>query len=123
MDRAFVGLLVLLSFCFQARAVRPDLKKLPIGLTTHEARVGFDGREVSLAPGPAPFQGKIHSLGEWEESVEVLSLWPNASYMKALSENGKVRLLADTESDKNWWKNWILQHFFDKLSKIKQKCF
>lgn len=98
-------------FFYQAGAVRPDLKNLPIGLTPAEVQIQESTRELFVpVAGRSPVSGVIHSLGEWEEAAEVLTLWPNPSYMKALSENGKVRLFADSDSEKSWWQNWITKN-------------
>lgn len=92
-----------------AWAVRPDKKTLPIGLTASESQVQqhvLDNTARFRTNKPPEAVG-IHSLGEWEEASAVMTLWPNPAYIKALGENGKVQLLADTESDKTWWKNWL----------------
>lgn len=98
-------------FGLAAFAVRPDLKNLPIGLTPQEKIFQqTHPRLMSLAEvSTPPPTGIIHSLGEWEEATEVMTLWPNPSYIKALSENGKVRLLADSEAEKGWWQKWLQQ--------------
>lgn len=49
----------------------------------------------------------VHSLGEWEESEGVMINWKNASLVKALAENGNVKALATSESDKNSWVRFI----------------
>ena len=99
-----------LIFVDAAWAVRPDLKNLPIDLTPSEkiAQKHFlQNRDRAPQMTAPPAAGGIHSLGEWEEASAVMTLWPNPSYMKALSDNGKVQILADSESDKQWWKNWL----------------
>ena len=92
-----------------AWAVRPDKKTLPIGLTAIEAAMPQNILEntARFRTNKPPEVAGIHALGEWEEASSVMTLWPNPSYIKALGENGKVQLLADTESDKSWWQNWL----------------
>jgi agmatine deiminase len=110
MNQTNLKFLFFILFLGQATwAVRPDLKTLPIGLTAQEKMIQSLRSNTTVEAGTAPREGAIHSLGEWEEASEVMILWPNPSYMKALSENGQVRLLADSPSDKTWWQNWIIQ--------------
>ncbi|MES3037750.1 MAG: agmatine deiminase family protein [Bdellovibrionota bacterium] len=90
-------------FSLSALAIRPDLKTLPIGLAPSEQNIQIRGE----SPSAPPISGVIHSLGEWEESREAMTLWPNKSWIRALSDNGKVRLLADSNSDQKWWQEWI----------------
>ena len=101
---------VLIICCFtaiQTWAVRPDQKNLPVGLTPEEAQIMNARGEQRMEAGEAPPPGMIHSLGEWEEASEVMTLWSNPSYIKALSDHGKVRLLADSASEKTWWQDWL----------------
>lgn len=101
-----INLLFLFLFSYSAFAIQPDLKTLPIGLSPQEKLQVQFAPLLADAPGPAP-AGVAHSLGEWEEAREIMTLWSNPSYVRALTENGKVRLLADTESDKTWWRDWL----------------
>ena len=90
-----------------------DLEKsLPIGLTQEEKPLLKDyiqNAERFLTEAPV---GPIHSLGEWEESEAAMTLWNNKSLVTALSENGNVKILADSIQHKNTWlsriKSWNL---------------
>lgn len=81
----------------------PFSKNLPQGLAPLETPV-----ELSIfnTPSSAPV-GPVISLGEWEEADSVMTLWPNASYVKALAENGSVTLLADDSSAQREWADWL----------------
>ncbi len=98
-------LLLSFSLVLTAQAVPPDQKNLPIGLAPHEKSF----RAFNLSRGASPV-GPIRSLGEWEESASAVTLWPNASFIRALAQHGPTTLLADTDSEKSWWKNWLLDH-------------
>jgi agmatine deiminase len=95
----------ILFFSLTSWAMRPDLKTLPRGFAPQEQqlRTAF---QISAKAGPLPI-GPIQSLGEWEDADAILTLWPNPSYLKALSDNGKVILLADDETSSDWWKNYL----------------
>lgn len=86
--------------------VTPDRKNLPIGLAPHEVDL------VSRVEPPKtdPPEGKVRSLAEWEQADAVMTLWPNASYIRALVEHGPVKLFADTRKDQSWWKRWLSQN-------------
>ncbi|HEX4925118.1 MAG TPA: agmatine deiminase family protein [Bdellovibrionales bacterium] len=89
-----------------AHAVRPDLKRLPIGFAPHEARWrGLTALE--LQPSRLKPEGPIHSLGEWEDAEAVMTLWTNPAYVKALAQHGPVKLVADTQTDVRWWSDWL----------------
>ncbi|MEQ1875810.1 MAG: agmatine deiminase family protein, partial [Bdellovibrionia bacterium] len=104
MTRGLLPLLVFFSSLI-THAIPPDQKKLPIGLAPHER--SWQGPSFrALGKGTAPV-GPVHSLGEWEDSDAVMTLWTNPSYVKALGQNGLVRLIADTNGDVGWWKNWL----------------
>lgn len=78
-------------------------KNLPIELTEEEKPLLEEYiREAQRDLTDAP-KGPIHSLGEWEEAEAAMTLWNNGSLIKALSENGNVKILADSNSDKNSW--------------------
>lgn len=49
----------------------------------------------------------VRAIPEWEESESILTSWPNASLIKAYAQRTKVRILADTETDRFWWENWL----------------
>lgn len=102
-----VGAAITLS-CFSARAERPDLKTLPIGLAPHDRGVA-----IPRAARTAPPAGYAHSLGEWEEAESVMVLWPNSSLISALAARGNVTILCDSESDRQWWLNWLAQNGID----------
>lgn len=88
-------------------AVRPDLKNLPIGLATFEKNLQ---REGERPPQTDPPHGPIRSLAEWETSQGVMTLWTNPSLLRALSNHGPVKILADTRGDKDWWLNYLRQN-------------
>jgi len=75
---------------------------LPIGLAPHEQGV----RLPNVEPGKPPV-GPIRSLGEWDESASAITLWSNASFVKALAQRGPLTLLADSSSEVNTWKSWL----------------
>jgi agmatine deiminase len=92
-------------------------KHLPIGLTEEEKPLLEEylqrsRRSVSEAP-----VGPIHSLGEWEEAEAAMTLWNNQSLVQALSENGHVKILADSPSHVQTWKS-RLQSWNVDLSKV-----
>lgn len=95
----FIALVLPLSLF----AKSPFSKDLPQGLASFEKPV-----EVSAfsLPSVAPI-GPVISLGEWEEADSVMTLWPNSSYVKALTENGNVTLLADDTSSQREWSDWL----------------
>lgn len=95
-------LLVILCFSVIARAVPPDQKTLPIGFAPHEI-----GRVLRDGPMTAPPVGPIRSLGEWELADSAVTLWMNASHVKALAQRGKLALLADSSGDKQSWISWL----------------
>lgn len=107
--RAFLLFVIVLLVPGQALCVQPDKKSLPIGLAPHEKYL-----EIPRGALTSPPLGPVHSLGEWEEAEEVMVLWPNASLISALVARGKVRILADTEADEQWWRNWLAQHGIDE---------
>lgn len=88
------------SLGFSAWGIPPNEKTLPIGLAPEER-----GLPLSRQSATEPPPGEVRSLAEWELSDAVMTLWDNASLLKALSDHGKVKLLADTESDVGYWKN------------------
>lgn len=99
----------LTSFCFlmlaavHAWAVRPDLKRLPIGLAPSETmRAPLEAERPTAAP-VAP----VHALGEWEQARAAMTLWSNPSLVRELTKRGKVILIADGESEKQWWADWL----------------
>lgn len=100
--RAF---LVLFTLGKLALAVAPDQKTLPIGLAPEERGMRVQSRRATEAP-----QGEIRSLAEWEEAEAVMTLWSNASLLKALSDHGAVKLIADTDSDVGYWKNFLAKN-------------
>lgn len=90
-------------------AVRPDLKNLPIGLAPFEKNLTRSERP----PQTDPPVGPVRSLAEWETSASVMTLWTNPSLLRALSDHGPVKLLADSRSDKNWWLSYLNQNGID----------
>ncbi|MCX6117058.1 MAG: agmatine deiminase family protein [Proteobacteria bacterium] len=94
----------MVAFSNLASAVNPDQKNLPIGLSPNEMQK--IGPLERLDPGPAP-TAPIHSLGEWEDSEGVMTLWNNPSWIKALATRGAVKLLADDNSGVDWWKRFL----------------
>jgi agmatine deiminase len=100
-------ILILLFLSLQSFAVLPDQKNLPIGLAPWEAPVKINKSHSIESPPPV---GPIHSLGEWEQAEAVMTLWTNPSYIKALADHGPVKILADSESGKKWWLNWLAQN-------------
>lgn len=102
-------LLFLVALPLMASAVAPDKKTLPIGLTPEEAKI-LATRGHARGPVSAPPQGRIHPLGEWEQAEAVMTLWQNPSLIAALAENGPVKILADSNSDKQSWEKWIKRY-------------
>jgi agmatine/peptidylarginine deiminase len=86
-----------------AFALPPDQKNLPIHLAPKEEPVRLD-RSVETSIPPV---GKIRSLGEWEASDAVMTLWTNPSWIRALAERGPVKLFADDAAGVDWWKSWL----------------
>lgn len=108
---------IIALLCFQistAIAIPPDQKTLPIYLTEEEKKI-WNPNAIRLEADTPP-TGPIHSLGEWEESIEAMTLYQNASFVRGLAENGKVRLIADTESDKKSWQNWLRNNQINDVS-------
>ncbi len=105
MIRFFISLVVWISVCGSLFAVQPNKKNLPIGLAPFETIP----KPLKEAPSTPPPYGPVYALGEWEEASSVMTLWPNASLIQALSDHNKVTLLADHLKDKNWWQNWLSQ--------------
>jgi len=87
---------------FQAYAVPPSKKTLPIGLAPHEIGLRAE-RQSATAPPP----GEIRSLPEWEEADAVMTLWTNPSLIRELGKRGKVKLIADGQSEVSWWKEFL----------------
>ncbi|MBX9767965.1 MAG: agmatine deiminase family protein [Bdellovibrionales bacterium] len=52
----------------------------------------------------------VRSIPEWEEAESVITSWPNPALIKAYVQRTKVRILADTDSDRFWWENWLRQN-------------
>lgn len=100
MNRLFCSLSLFLSAT--AFAILPHQKNLPISLAPHESVLPL--LESTLSQSPV---GPIHALGEWEEADAAMTLWTNPSWVKALSENGNVKLFADGVSEQNWWISWL----------------
>ncbi len=111
MNFLFLCLFSISNFAF---AIQPDLKNLPRGLAPFESKVTLD-RHRPLTAHPT---GPIYSLGEWEDSDAVMTLWTNSSLVNALSEHGFVKLLADSASSQNWWENFVQKNDInaDKVS-------
>lgn len=104
-SRFSVYLIFSFLFHFPAFAKSPFEKNLPRGLATFEKPVTLEQNWVSLT---APPEGQVRSLNEeWEEAESVMTLWNNASYIKALTENGEVTLLADDSKAQSDWKRWL----------------
>lgn len=87
----------------QALATSPFQKNLPQGLAPFERPVQI---ESFRAAGTAP-TGPVQSLGEWEEAESVMTLWTNPSYVRALSQNGAITLIADDSSAQSEWSRWL----------------
>ncbi len=102
MTRACTAFAILV-FSVQAFATSPFQKNLPRELAPFEKEV----RISALRPPSAAPVGPVHSLGEWEEADSVMTLWTNASYVKALNQNGKVTLIADDSSAQAEWVSWL----------------
>lgn len=82
-------------------------KNLPIGLAEQEKHLLKDfihqaRRDTTDAP-----PGNIHSLGEWEEAEAAMTLWNNNSLIRGLAENGNVKIIADSNSDKSSWEGIV----------------
>lgn len=79
-------------------------KNLPIGLTEQESSIYSDyllqPQRDSITKSPV---APVHALGEWEEADAAMTLWNNTSLLKALSENGNVKIIADNKSDMQSW--------------------
>lgn len=101
--------LLLFALPLAAFAVSPNKKTLPIGLTPDEAKI-LATRGPARGPVSPPPQGRIHPLGEWEEAEAVMTLWQNPSLIAALSQNGPVKILADSVSDKQSWEKWVKRY-------------
>lgn len=99
---------VFASLANLANAVPFGSPGLPIGLAPHEQAL-----RLPPAPPGTPPVGPIRSLGEWEESASAITLWSNASFVKALAERGPLTLLADNASEVNNWKNWLKDNQID----------
>lgn len=110
-----IPILSLISSLLSFAAFASIDKDLPIYATPAEKRMyqsylSHPHRElVTNAP-----VGPIHSLGEWEEADAVLTLWNNTSLLKALSENGNVKILADSNYDKQSWMSRIKSSNLDE---------
>lgn len=96
---------IILLVAAYAYAVPPDQKHLPIGLAPHEKNLSVRRQSAT-----APPVGEVRSLAEWDESDAVMTLWSNSSLLGELSKRGNVKLLADTSSDVQWWKDYIADH-------------
>src|SRR5688572_27387476 len=92
---------ILLFLAVNAGAVTPDRKTLPIGLAPFEVPSRLE------APLTDPPEGHIRSIGEWEQSDSIITLWPNESMIRAMVARGPVTLLADGLTEKTWWMNWL----------------
>jgi agmatine deiminase len=104
--RHFLGLFLIL-FSVSAFAVNPDQKTLPRGLAPSEIGVEIRTPQFnSLASFAGPPAGPVHSLGEWEDSEGVITLWPNAPYFAELIKDHEVEVLTTTP-DQTWWTNWF----------------
>ena len=99
---------VFASLANLANAVPFGSPGLPIGLAPHEQAL-----RLPPAPPGTPPVGPIRSLGEWAESSSAITLWSNASFVKALAERGPLTLLADNASEVNNWKNWLKDNQID----------
>lgn len=79
-----------------------DDKPLPRGLAFGERFI----EKVEIPSGPAPV-GPVHALGEWEQADSAMTLWENPSLVRALTERGRVTILADNEWKKQSWLDWL----------------
>lgn len=111
----FTPILILLaSLMFNPESHAIAEKNLPIGLTPQEKLIYDDylshpDREITT---DAPV-GPIHSLGEWEQADAVMTLWNNSSLLKALSENGNVKILAEDSYDQDSWLRTLKSYNLD----------
>ncbi len=103
--------LILLLLPIAVNATQPDQKNLPIGLAPFEVGIPLERAAPATPPPPA---GRIHSLAEWEEAESVMTLWSNPSLVSALAAHGKVSLLTDDDSGKEWWTNWLNSNHIPK---------
>ncbi len=96
--------LPLLSFGLFAFALTGETgqPELPRGLADFESPV-LVSRDVAISDPP---EGHIRSLGEWEESEAIMTLWQNSSLMNAYTQHGKVKILT-TASGKGGWDSWL----------------
>jgi agmatine deiminase len=106
------ALLVLVSVlpAGAALAVQPDQKKLPIGLSAAELKLPRPRADPSPRLASQVPIGPVHALGEWEESEAVMTLWTNPSWVRALAARGPLKLIADDESGRAWWDQWLAQN-------------
>lgn len=111
----FTPILILLaSLMLGAQSFANVEKNLPIGLTPQEKLIYDDylnhpERDVTTESPVGP----IHSLGEWEQADSVMTLWNNSSLLKALSENGNVKILADDSYDQDSWLRTLKSYSLD----------
>lgn len=85
-----------------AQVKAPHNKTLPIGFGKDEPLIFPVNRRNTRAP-----NGRVHSLGEWEKSAALMTLWNNPSFLRALSTRVKVKILADNERQKRNWQSWF----------------
>lgn len=96
-----VGIALLPAFSY---GKSPFEKNLPRGLAPFESPVVLE----RFTPFTAAPVGQVRSLNEeWEEAESVMTLWNNASYVRALTENGLVTLLADDSKAQSDWRRWL----------------
>lgn len=104
MIKLFLFLTVLfVGFQSQAAIEKP----LPIHLTDEEKPLLKGYIEQASQKRSASPAGAIHSLGEWEDAAAAMTLWQNPSLVRAFTENGRTRIIADNESDQRQWERWL----------------
>lgn len=102
-NRTMLTALIFAFLTSPAFATSPFKKNLPRELAPFEKPVTINSlRSPSAAP-----VGPVISLGEWEEAESVMTLWTNPSWVRALTENGAVTLIADDQSAAKEWTGWL----------------
>lgn len=99
--------LLILFFLSSFNSYAGEMKNLPIWLTEEEKPLLQNFIQEALRDTTQAPPGPVHSLGEWEEADAAMTLWKNDSLIRALSENGNVKILTSSDSNKSSWINMI----------------
>jgi len=89
----------------RASDLPPGVQDLPIGFSPEElALVRMSGSLGLGRGGTAPPQGPVRAAAEWDESIGVFCLWPNAELFDELQQENDVYIITTNQS---WWVSWL----------------